>query len=293
MGDRACAAATEAKELPLITKTIPGSGEKLPVIGIGTNNYNVSAPDEIAARRAVLERMPQLGGAVVDTAPLYGSSESVIGDLVVSLGNRQHLFLATKVLASDASAGRASLEESLRRLRTTRVDLMQVHNLVGVEVMLPVLQEWKQAGKVRYVGITTSNPAEHPRMLDYMRRYPLDFIQVDYSIGNRVAGEQVLPLAQERHMAVIANVPFGGRRGANAVFAQVAGRKLPDWAAEIDVATWGQFFLKYVVSHPAITCAVPGTTQLGHLEDNQHAARGRLPDAAMRQRMEQLWDAKS
>jgi aryl-alcohol dehydrogenase-like predicted oxidoreductase len=281
-----------AQELPLITKSIPSSGEKLPVIGLGTNNFSVSAPADIATRREVLEHMPQLGGTVVDTARIYGQSEAVIGELVASIGNRERLFLATKVLANSADAGKASLEESFRLLKTARMDLLQVHNLAGVDAMVPVLQEWKKAGKVRYVGITTASPGDHSRMVQYMRQYPLDFIQVDYSIGNRGAAQEVLPLAQERRIAVLVNVPFGGRRGGN-VFTQVQGRTLPAWAADIDVQSWGQFFLKYVVSHPAVTCAIPGTTELQHLEDNQRAGHGRLPDAAMRRRMEEFWDGKA
>jgi len=280
------------KSLPLITKAIPSSGEKLPVIGLGTNNFNVTAPEEVAARRAVLARLPDLGGSVVDTAPIYGRSESLIGEIVAGLGNRARLFLASKVMARDAEAGKASLEESLRRLKVDRLDLMQVHNLVGVEALLPLLQEWKKAGRIRYLGITTSSPSQHPRMLEIMRSQALDFIQVDYSIGNRGAADEVLPLAHARGIAVLVNVPFGGRRGGNA-FSQLDGRKLPEWAAEIDVTSWAQFFLKYAVSHPAVTCAIPGTTSVDHLEDNQRGGRGRLSDAALRTRMEQFWDAKA
>ncbi|HTY49848.1 MAG TPA: aldo/keto reductase [Steroidobacteraceae bacterium] len=284
-------ASTRSAETALISRPIPATGERLPVIGVGTNNFGVEAPAALAARRAVLAQLPQLGGSVVDTAPLYGRAEGVIGDLVAALGNRSQLFLATKVIAFSAAAGRDSMEQSLAKLRTARIDLMQVHNLIGVEAMLPVLQQWKRAGRIRYLGITTSSAAQHPRMMAYMQRYPLDFIQVDYSLGNRVAAAQVLPLAQARGIAVIANTPFGGRRAAAGVFARVAGRPLPGWAADIGVTTWSQFFLKYVVSHPAVTCTVPGTTEPAHLADNQHAGRGRLPDAAMRTRMEALWES--
>jgi aryl-alcohol dehydrogenase-like predicted oxidoreductase len=294
VGSRAArAAAAGSRELALITRAIPSSGERLPVIGVGTNAFSPGSADQLASLRDVLKHLPELGGAVVDTAPIYGQSEQVIGELVGSLGVRKQLFLATKVMARDAESGKASMQESLQKLKTDRVDLLQVHNLVGIDAMLPVLQEWKKAGRIRYFGITTSNPADHPRMIEAMRRYTLDFIQVDYSIGNRGAADQVLPLAQERGIAVLVNVPFGGRRGAASVFAQVSGRKLPDWAADIDVESWGQFFLKYVVSHPAVTCTIPGTTQLAHLEDNQRGGRGRLPDAALRKRMEEVWDTKA
>ncbi len=282
--------ALSAAPAATLTKAIPSSGQKIPVIGVGTNNFNVSDADEVAARRGVLEQLPMQGGAVVDTAPLYGRSEQIIGDLVAGLHNRDQLFLATKVMTPDAKAGATSMEESMRRLKTQHIDLMQVHNLIGVETMVPVLQEWKKAGRIGYYGITTSSPGQHGQLMDYMRRLPMDFIQVDYSLANRSAGDEVLPLAQQKGIAVIANSPFGGRRAAASVFGQVAGKPLPDWAAGIQVTSWSQLFLKFVVSHPAVTCTVPGTTTVGHLEDNMAGARGTVPDAAMRQKMEALWD---
>lgn len=275
----------------LVTKAIPSSGQRLAAIGIGTNNFNVTAADDLAARKAVLEQLPTLGGSVVDTAPLYGRAEEVIGDLVGELHNRERLFLATKVMTPDAKAGEASMAESLRRLRTPHIDLMQIHNLVGVESLIPVLQEWKKAGRIGYYGITTANPAEHGRMMDYMRRLPMDFIQVDYSLANREADQEVLPLAARKGIAVIANSPFGGRRAAASVFGQVAGKALPDWAAAIQVTTWSQLFLKFVISHPAVTCTVPGTTAVSHLDDNLAALHGPLPDEKTRQKMTALWDS--
>jgi aryl-alcohol dehydrogenase-like predicted oxidoreductase len=164
---------------------------------------------------------------------------------------------------------------------------LQVHNLDGVDALLPQLQQWKQAGKIRYFGITTSRVRQHEEMVGFLRKYPLDFIQVDYSLDNRDAAWTILPLAQERHVAVLANVPFG----FGSLLRQAQARKLPGWAADIDVSSWGQFLLKYVISHPAVTCAIPGSTQVAHLTDNQGAARGRLPDAAMRRKMEQFWDS--
>jgi aryl-alcohol dehydrogenase-like predicted oxidoreductase len=273
-----------------VTKAIPSSGQRIAAIGIGTNNYGVTAVDDLAARKAVLERLPVLGGSVVDTAPLYGRAEEVIGELVADLHNRERLFLATKVMTPDAKAGEASMEDSMRRLRTQHIDLMQVHNLIGVEAMIPLLQEWKKAGRIGYYGITTSNPADHARMMDFMRRLPMDFIQVDYSLANRGAEREVLPLAAQKGIAVIANSPFGGRRAAAGVFGQVSGKPLPDWAADIQVTTWSQLFLKYVISHPAVTCTVPGTTAVSHLDDNLAAARGAVPDERTRQRMTALWD---
>ena len=282
-----------ADTLPLIKKPIPSSKEMLPVVGLGTNNFDVGDPAEIAARKEVLQALPELGGSVVDTAPLYGRSEAVIGGIVAELGNRNRLFLATKVMArdSDGSDGKASIEESFRRLRTDHIDLLQVHNLAGVELLIPVLQDLKKSKRIRYFGITTSNPAQHPQMMELMRRYPLDFVQVDYSIDNREVATSVLPLALERQIGVLVNSPFGGRRSAASIFGRVANKPLPDWATEIDAQSWAQVLLKYVVSHPAVTCALSGTTQVKHLDDNQRGARGRLPDAALRARMEKYWDS--
>jgi aryl-alcohol dehydrogenase-like predicted oxidoreductase len=279
----------------LVKKPIPSTQEMLPAVGLGTNNFDVGDPADIAACKEVLHSMPQLGGTVVDTAPLYGRSEEVIGGIVAGLGNRDKLFFATKVISRDSSGadGKASIEESFRRLRTDRIDLMQVHNLGGVEQMIPVLQKLKAARRIRYFGITTSSPGQHPQMMEFMRRYPLDFVQVDYSIDNRAVAGTVLPLAQERGIGVLINSPLGGRRGAASVFSRVANRPLPDWAAGIDAQTWAQVFLKYVVSHPAVTCVLSGTTQLKHLDDNMRGAHGRLPDAAMRERMEKYWDSNT
>jgi len=276
--------------LPLITKPIPSTGEKIPAIGIGTDSFRDELRDEI---RAELKRMSELGGSVIDTAAAYGDSEALIGQTLESLGTRDKMFIATKLAGSESNSrsgtpGAASLERSLERLKTRRVDLLQVHNLNGVAVLIPSLQEWKKAGKIRYVGVTTSRVSQHAEIMDVVRNYPLDFIQVDYSIANRDAAQTMFPLVLERKLAVLVNLPFG----RSSLFRQAAGRELPSWAADIDVATWGQYFLKYVISHPAVTCAIPGSTKLSHLVDNQGAGRGRLPDAAMRQKMEEYWDAK-
>jgi aryl-alcohol dehydrogenase-like predicted oxidoreductase len=278
------------KDDKLITKPIPSTKELLPVIGLGTNRFGETTPEALAARRAVLARLPELGGAVVDTAPGYGKSEEVIGQLVAELGNRDRLWIATKVTADgDVAQGKKMLDESLRRLRTDRLELVQVHNLQGTALMLPVLREWKQAKRIKYVGVTTSRAEQYDELLGIMKKEPLDFIQVDYSIGNRGAADKVLPLAAERGMAVLVNLPFGGRR--QNVLAGMKDRPLPPWAAEASAASWAQLFLKYVVSHPAVTVAIPGTTNVLHLEDNLGAARGRLPDAKMRKRIEQAFDA--
>jgi aryl-alcohol dehydrogenase-like predicted oxidoreductase len=278
-----------AEPPPLLTRAIPSTGEKLPVIGLGTNRYGVTTPAEIAARRDVLRRMPELGATVIDTAPAYGQSEEVIGRLLGELKNRDRVWLATKVTAPNGhpAEGRKMLEESFRRLRTARIELVQVHSLQGVAEMLPVLREQKKAGRLSYVGVTTSRDAQYTELLEVMRKESLDFIQVDYSISDRNAADKILPLAAARGMAVLVNLPLG--RG-NAL-AKVKDRPLPEWAAQIDAASFPQLFLKYVISHPAVTVAIPGTTKVEHLEDNLGAARGRLPDAEMRRRIEKLFDA--
>ncbi|MFZ9666622.1 MAG: aldo/keto reductase [Steroidobacteraceae bacterium] len=276
----------------LLQRRIPSSGEGLPAIGVGTNNYSPTTPEERAARRAVLERLTDSGLRVIDTAPLYRESERVIGELLADIGNRPKAFLATKVTAPNKTReeGVASMDESMRRLRTDFIELMQVHNLIGTEVLLPLIREWVAAKRVRYVGITTSRDEQYSEVARLMRTESLDFVQVDYSIGNRGAAEQLLPLAAERGIATLINLPFGGRRDGN-LFSRVRGQPLPDWAAEFEARSWGQFFLKYVLSHPAVTCAIPGMTKVANLEDNLGAAQGRLPDAAMRKRMEAFWDS--
>jgi aryl-alcohol dehydrogenase-like predicted oxidoreductase len=271
---------------PLISKTIPSSGEKIPAIGLGSDSFQVSENDAI---RAEIGRMHELGGSVIDTAAAYGDSEALIGDALAALGIRERMFLATKLTAGgllSGSGGEASFQRSLERLKTKRLDLLQVHNLNGVDSLMPMLQQWKKAGKIRYIGVTTSRTSQHGDLVETMRKYPLDFIQVDYSIANRDAAANVFPVALERGVAVLANLPLARA----SLIGQAGQRALPDWAGDIDISSWSQFFLKYVISHPAVTCAIPGSTKLAHLEDNQRAARGRLPDMAMRSRMERFWD---
>jgi aryl-alcohol dehydrogenase-like predicted oxidoreductase len=274
-----------------ILKAIPSSGEKIAVIGLGTNAYGVTDPVEIDARKQVLERMSPLGGQVIDTARGYGRSEEVIGELLESLKNRQQYFIATKTpMGGSLDNPKAVVDESFKRLRTDRIELMQIHNLFGWKELLPTFREYKEAGKIRYIGITTSQDAQYDGMLEIMRAEKLDFIQVDYSLGNRGSEEKILPLAQERGIAVLANVPLGGRRGS--LLTQVGDRKIPQWASdELGVTSWAQLLLKYVVSHPAVTCAIPGTTKVKHVEDNQLAGRGKLPNAAQRKRIEELWQS--
>ncbi len=272
---------------PLVTKPIPASGERIPVVGVGTNRYRSGDPDYVARLRDTLSAFARVGGKVVDTAPSYSDSEDVIGGILRETGIRERLFLATKVDREGADAGRARIEDSFRALGVARVDLFQVHNLRDAGTQLGTLRELKAAGRIRYVGITSSSDRQYEEMEAIMRRETLDFIQVDYAVGNRGAGERLLPLAAERGMAVLANLPFG--RGTQ--FRAVGDRRLPPWAAEIGCASWAQVFLKYVVSHPAVTCAIPGTTRVAHVEDNLGAARGHLPDAGMRRTIEQFFDS--
>lgn len=274
-----------------ITKPIPSTGERLPVIGLGTNQYSVQTPEEMASLQEVLETMAKLGGSVVDTARMYGRSEEVIGELLQRMKNRKRFFISTKSPGGgELRAPEIELQTSFDRLKVDKIDLMLIHNLHGLDQLMPAFIRAKEQGRVRYIGMSTSMDQQYAAQMEGMKRYPLDFIQVDYSIANRDATDAILPLAQERKMGVLVNVPFGGRRGAAATFAKVADKKVPDWAADIDAQSWAQIFLKYVVSHPAVTAAIPGTTKVSHLVDNQAAGRGRLPDAAMRRRMEQYWD---
>ena len=274
----------------LITKPIPSTGERLPAIGLGTDSFSASQRDAI---RAEIVRMHELGGKVIDTAAAYGDSEALIGEVLASAGIRDAMFLATKLTGSgssdyfggDAVGPEGSLRRSLERLRTRRLDLLQVHNLDGVDTLIPLLRKWKQAGTIRYYGVTTSRVSQHEDLVEVMRKYPLDFIQVDYSIANRDAEKTIFPLALERKIAVLANLPLVHGR----LMRQVAASALPPWAGDIGVTSWSQFLLKYVISQPAVTCAIPGSTRLAHLEDNQQAARGVLPDPAMRRRMEEYW----
>jgi aryl-alcohol dehydrogenase-like predicted oxidoreductase len=273
---------------PLIHRKIPSTGESLPVIGIGTaRRYEaVRTEAEWAPLREVLRLFKELGGKVIDTAPSYGTAESVVGELVAELALRDALFLATKVGARGRPAGVEQLEQSFKRLRAPTIDLIAVHNLRDTQTQLRTLREWKQAGRVRYVGITTSFERQYPEFEQTMRAEVLDFIQVDYALDNRKADRRILPLAADRAMAVMINLPFGRGR----LFQAVQGQRLPPWASEFDCSSWAQFFLKYIVSHPAVTCAVPGTAKVDYLVDNLGAAGGRLPDAAMRRRMENFID---
>ncbi len=274
----------------LITKPIPSTGERLPVIGIGTaRRYDVAASEaELAPLREVVRNFTRIGGKLIDTAPSYGKAEQAVGNLVSQVKNRDQLFLATKVGRGRESvqAGRAEMEQSLKQLKVDKVDLMQVHNLGGVDEMLPVVREWKEAGKTRYIGVTTSSKNQYAELERLLRTQRMDFIEVDYAIDNREVEERILPLAQERGVAVLAALPFGRGR----VFEAFGKQPVPAWAQELGIRSWPQFALKYIVSHPAVTVAIPGTAKMEYLTDNIGAARGPMPDAAARRRMAALVD---
>jgi aryl-alcohol dehydrogenase-like predicted oxidoreductase len=270
----------------MLTRVIPSSGEKLPVIGLGTwRAFDVDlTTDNRRQLEEVLSLFVKLGGRVIDSSPMYGRAEEVIGELTAALGIRDKLFLATKVWTHGKENGIKSMERSMALLRTKRVDLMQVHNLVDVQTHLATLREWKQQGRIRYLGITHHEAGAFPDVEKIMRSEKLDFLQINYSLVEREAEERVLPLAQERGVAVIVNRPFG----AGDLFGKVRSKPPPDWATEFDCRSWAQFFLKWIVGHPGVTCAIPATDKPGHLEDNMQGGLGRLPDENMRRRMVEL-----
>ena len=266
-------------------RRIPSSGEMLPLVGVGTSRvFEVGdTPQARSGPREVLGLLRTVGNAMLDTSPMYGTAETVAGDLMAELDARSRLFVATKVWTSGREAGIAQMERSLARLRTDRVDLMQIHNLLDWQTHYATLQQWREQGRIRYVGVTHYHVGAHAQLETVMRAVPLDFVQLNYSLAEPEAAQRLLPLAQERGIAVIVNRPFA--RGE--LFAMTRGHDLPGWAAEFDCASWAQFFLKWILGHPAVTVAIPGTGKLRHLQDNLAAARGRLPDAAQRTRMQQ------
>jgi diketogulonate reductase-like aldo/keto reductase len=270
----------------MLARTIPSSGEKLPVIGLGTwRAFDVDLTSDIRRQlEQVLTLFVKLGGRVIDSSPMYGRAEEVIGELTATLGIRDKLFLATKVWTRGKENGIKSIERSMALLRTDRIDLMQVHNLLDVQTHLATLRQWKEQGRIRYIGVTHYNSSAFPEIEKILRTEKLDFLQINYSLMEPEAEQRVLPLAQERGVAVIVNRPFG----AGDLFDKVRSKPLPDWAAEIDCRSWAQFFLKWIVAHSAVTCAIPATSKPRHLEDNIQGGIGQLPDAKMRRRMAEL-----
>ena len=282
-GPHRAAGVTPAAAATMLERRIPASGEALPAVGIGTwRVFDVGASAaERAPIREVLRRLPELGGKVIDSSPMYGAAESVVGEVGSEVGVLDRLFLATKVWTGGRRAGVSQMEESFRRLRTKRVDLMQIHNLLDWQTQLATLREWKDNGRIRYVGVTHYTVTAYDELERVLRGERLDFVQVNYSLGERDAERRILPLAQERGVAVIANRPFA----EGALFPRVRGKPVPPWAAEIDCESWAQIFLKWILAHPAITCVIPGTGKPEHLADNMKAGTGRLPDPAMRERI--------
>jgi diketogulonate reductase-like aldo/keto reductase len=283
---RAARAQTKSESSTMLMRAIPSSGEKLPVIGLGTwRTFDVDLTSDNRRQLGdVLSLFIKLGGRVIDTSPMYGRAEDVIGDLTSTLGIRDRLFLATKVWTRGQENGIRSMERSLVRLRAKQIDLIQVHNLVDVHTHLATLREWKEQGRIRYIGITHYESGAFDEVEKIMRSEKLDFVQINYSLMEREAEEKILPLAQERGIAVIVNRPFGG----GDLFDRVRSKSLPEWSADFDCRSWAQFFLKWIIANPAVTCAIPATGKPRHLEDNMQAGIGRLPDASMRQRMVEL-----
>jgi aryl-alcohol dehydrogenase-like predicted oxidoreductase len=271
----------------IILKAIPRSGELLPAVGLGTwQTFDVGGNEAARAPlRAVLREFAALGGSVIDSSPMYGNSENVTGDLTQELGLRKQLFLATKVWTSGRDAGVRQMEESFRRLRTERMDLLQVHNLVDYRTHLATLRRWKEEGRIRYIGVTHYTASAYSELARVIANEDLDFVQLNYSLAERDAEKRLLPLAAERRLAVLANRPFAEGR----MFRIVKDKALPAWSREIGCASWAQFFLKFIISHPAVTCAIPATRKVEHLTDNMAASIGTLPDAPMRDRMARLF----
>jgi diketogulonate reductase-like aldo/keto reductase len=274
-------------EPALLTRPVPSTGEPLPAVGLGTWQAFDVAGDAagIAEARATLEELVRTGGRVIDSSPMYGSAESVAGRLVQELGIRERVFVATKVWIEGRNSGRTQMEASMRKLRVERLDLMQVHNLVDTDTHLATLRDWKAAGRVRYVGVTHYHAGAHAALEKYVRSGAVDFVQVNYSLAEPEAERSLLGAAADQRVAVVVNRPFA----EGAMFRRTKGRPLPAWAGELGCASWAQLFLKWILAHPAVTCAIPGTRNPGHLADNLGAARGPLPDAAARRRIAELF----
>src|ERR1700719_791502 len=271
----------------MLMRSIPSTGEKLPVIGLGsatTFDVRPGSP-QFKPLGEVLSLFVQHGGKLIDSSPMYGQAEGVIGDLAAKSHLRNSLFIATKVWTHGQQEGIAMMERSLDRFQTRKIDLMQVHNLVDVETQMGSLREWKAKGRIRYTGITHSEDRGFGEVERNMRLQKPDFVQINYSLVDRGAAQRILPLAQELRMAVIVNRPFGG----GGVLQSLASKSLPAWTAEFDCHSWAQFLLKWIVADPAVTCVIPATNNPQHLEDNMAAGVGRLPDAKIRERMASLF----
>jgi diketogulonate reductase-like aldo/keto reductase len=280
---KAVAGPRDAGAGALITRAISSSGELLPVVGLGTSGaFEVGASEkERAPLMEVLRAFVETGGRLVDTSPMYGSAETVIGDVAARAGVAGKLFLATKVWTTGKQEGIRQMEASMAKLRVKRLDLIQVHNLVDLDTQLATLAAWKKEGRVRYVGVTHYREDAHEQLARLIEARSVDFLQINYSAGERDAERRLLPVCAARRVAVIVNRPFA--RGD--LFRRLRGRPLPEWAVEIDCQSWAQVLLKYVIANPAVTCAIPATSKVEHLRDNMKAARGRLPDEKLRARI--------
>lgn len=271
------------------TRAIPSSGEALPVIGLGTwQSFDVGG--NAAARaplKEVLQALFEAGGRVVDSSPMYGSSEAVAGELCEQLGICEPLFMATKVWTQGREDGVRQMQRSIERMRAGRMDLMQVHNLVDVEAHTRTLLEWKAQQRVRYIGITHYTSSGHAAIERWLKTRQYDFVQINYSLDEPESDRTLLPLAAELGVAVIVNRPFA----TGGMFRRVRGKPLPAWAAELGIQSWAQYFLKWIVSHPAVTCAIPATSKPAHMRDNATAGVGAMPDEAGRRRMREHYDA--
>lgn len=264
------------------SRPIPVSGEQLPVIGLGT--YQVfdapDSPDDVALRKEIVDLLVASGGSVIDTSPMYNRSERMIGDVIEAGSPRDRLFIATKVWTDGKEAGIRQMDESARLMNTATIDLMQVHNLRDTELHMETIKQRQERGTIRYSGLTHYRADAHAELVSQMEKYRPDFIQINYSLGEREADDRVFPLAADLGIAVIVNRPYQ----SGALFRKVRGKELPGWASEF-ASSWGQFFLKFIVSHPAVTNVIPATSKLHHMTDNLGAGFGPLPDAAVRQRM--------
>ncbi|MSQ59666.1 MAG: aldo/keto reductase [Betaproteobacteria bacterium] len=273
----------------MLQRPIPSSGERIPVVGLGT--YQAFDAGASSAEQAplveVLRTLVARGGSVIDSSPMYGRAETAVGEVATAAGVANQLFYATKVWTSGKEAGIAQMEESFRRMRVSRMDLMQIHNLVDWRTHTATLKDWKAKGSVRYVGITHYHEGAYDDLEKLLKTKAYDFVQLNYSIAEREAEERVLPLARELGVAVIANRPFAQ---AN-LFRRVKGKDIPAWTAEFDCTSWAQFFLKYILAHPALTCVIPATSKPVHAKDNLEAGYGKLPDAHQRQAMVKLVDS--
>ena len=265
----------------MVTRAIPSSGEKLPVIGMGTWQTFDVRPKEAAPLELILQAFVELGGKVLDSSPMYGKSEEVAGGMIGKFKLRDKLFVATKVWTQGKEQGIEQMKASMEKLQAKPIDLMQVHNLVDVAAHLDTLRGWKKEGLVRYIGITHYTASQHEAVEKVLKAETLDFVQINYSVAERDAEKTLLPLAKDRGVAVIANRPFAGGEA----FKKLSANPLPDWAKEIDCTSWAQLLLKFVVSHPAMTCAIPATSKIDHVRDNMKAGYGRMPDEEMRKKI--------